>query len=176
MLTLRKPRRAAAAVEFAFLAPVVFGLLLGLWQVGRIIEVKQLMDNAAREGARLAAQAQIVTTTGNFTNVHTTTGFPNVQDTVREYLAANGVVDATTVNDVTVTFQFLDNFNNANPHTEPYQGAKGERFQVTVTLPVQDINWTPFSASGNITSQVTWVILVDAPFTINTTVPGWNPP
>ena len=73
----RKPRRGAAAVEFAFLAPVVFALLLGLWQVGRIIEVKQLMDNAAREGARLAAQAQIVTTTGNFTNVHTTTAATN---------------------------------------------------------------------------------------------------
>jgi Flp pilus assembly protein TadG len=177
MLSRRKPRRAAAAVEFAFLAPVVFALLLGLWQVDRIVEVKQLMDNAAREGARLAAQAQIVNVTGEFTQVHTSTGSPNLQDTVREYLAAAGVVDATTVNDVTVQFQFLDNFNDANPHTEPYQGAKGERFQVTVTLPVQDVNWTPFNAgSATITSQVTWEIMVDAPFTVNTTVPGWNPP
>jgi Flp pilus assembly protein TadG len=153
---------------------VVFGLLLGLWQVGRIVQVKQLMDNAAREGARLAAQAQIVNITGAFTQVHTSTGNPNVRDTIREYLAAAGVVDATTAPDVTVQFQFT---SGDTTRTDPYQGQKGDTFQITVTLPVQDVNWTPFSAgTSTITSQVTWMILVDAPFTVNTTVPGWNPP
>jgi hypothetical protein len=178
MLTLRGPRgpsrRAVAAVELAFLAPVLFALLLGLWQVGRIVQVKQIMDNAAREGARLASQSQIVAPVGGFTQIRTSTGIPNVQDTVREYLFNANVVDVTTVNSVQVTFTFLDNFGPTSPHTEPYQGLKGERFRVTVTIPLNSINWAPFDLSGySLTSTVTWVILVDDPFTVNTTIPGW---
>jgi Flp pilus assembly protein TadG len=159
------------------MAPLLFGLLLGLWQVGRMIQVKQVMDSAAREGARLASQAQIIAPVGGFTEISTSTGVPNVQDTVREYLVNAGIVPAAQVNTVTVTFTFLDNFNNVSPHTDPYQGAKGERFTVTVTLPMNAVNWTPFDMSGtSLTSTVTWVILVDSPFTINTTVPSWTSP
>ena len=170
----RRPRRqAVAAVEFAFLAPVLLALLAGVWQVGRIIQVAQILDNAAREGARLAAQSQIIAPVGGFTNIHTSTGIPNVQDTIREYLANAGVVDATTKNDVTVTFAFL---SGDTTRTDPYQGNQGDTFQITVTLPAQDINWTPFSMTGtNLTTSVTWAILVDSPFTVNTTVPGWSP-
>jgi Flp pilus assembly protein TadG len=161
-----------AAVEFAFLAPLLLILLFGLWQVGRIVEVVQLMDNAAREGARLASQAQIINQVGAFTQIHASSGLPNVQDTVREYLVTAGVVSASQVNDVQVTFQFLD---GDLTRTDPYQGLQGERFQVTVTLPVQDVNWTPFTASGNLIAQTVWVILVDTPFSVDTTVPGWSP-
>jgi Flp pilus assembly protein TadG len=168
----RSPRRAVAAVEFAFLAPVLIGLLVGLWQVGRIVEVKQILDNATREGARLASQCQIINLTGNFTNIHTSSGQPNVQDTVREYLAAAGVVNSTTVTDVTVTFQFLD---GDTTRTDPYQGLKGQRFQVTTTLPVQDINWTPFTTTSIMSSTAVWCIMIDDPFTVNTTIPGWSP-
>jgi Flp pilus assembly protein TadG len=70
MLHRRQARRAVAAVEFAFLSPFLLTLLFGLWQVGRIVEVMQLMDNAAREGARLASQAQIINQVGAFTLIH----------------------------------------------------------------------------------------------------------
>jgi len=147
-------------------------LLFGLWQIGRIVEVMQVMDNATREGARLASQAQIINQTGAFTQIQANAGLPNVQDTVREYLVANGVVAASQVNDVTVTFQFL---TGDLTRTDPYQGNQGDLFQVTVTLPTQDINWTPISLSGNLTAQTVWVILVDTPFSVNTSVPGWTP-
>jgi Flp pilus assembly protein TadG len=172
MLHRRQARRAVAAVEFAFLSPFLLILLFGLWQVGRIVEVMQLMDNAAREGARLASQAQIINQVGAFTLIHANSGLPNVRDTVREYLVGNGVISASQVNDVTVTFQFLD---GDLTRTDPYQGLQGERFQVTVTLPVQDVNWTPFNASGNLVASTVWVILVDTPFTVDTSVPGWSP-
>jgi hypothetical protein len=161
-----------AAVEFAFLAPLLLILLFGLWQVGRVIEVMQIMDNAAREGARLASQAEIINQVGAYTLVHTSSGLPNVRDTVREYLVAAGVISASQVNDVQVTFQFLD--GNLS-RTDPYQGLQGERFLITVSLPAQDVNWTPFLASGNLVAQTTWVILVDTPFAVNTTIPGWSP-
>ncbi|MGH7173501.1 MAG: TadE/TadG family type IV pilus assembly protein [Gemmataceae bacterium] len=172
MLRRREPRRAVAAVEFAFLAPLLLILLFGLWQVGHIIEVVQLMDNAAREGARLASQAEIINQIGSYTLVHANSGLPNVQDTVREYLVAAGVVQASQVNDVQVAFKFL---TGDTTRTDPYLGQQGDLFTVTVTLPVQDINWTPFSASGNLVAQTTWAILVDTPFTVNTTIPGWSP-
>jgi Flp pilus assembly protein TadG len=174
MLTRQHPRRqAVAAVEFAFLAPVLLILLAGVWQIGRIIQVAQILDNAAREGARLASQSEIIAPVGGFTLIQTSTGIPNVQDTIREYLYNAGVVNATTKNDVTVQFQFL---TGDTTRTDPYQGNQGDRFQITVTLPVQDINWTPFDMTGtNLTTTVVWAVLVDSPFTVNTTVPGWSP-
>ncbi len=42
-------RRAAAAVEMALLAPLMTTLLLGIWEVARMVEVQQLVNNAARE-------------------------------------------------------------------------------------------------------------------------------
>jgi Flp pilus assembly protein TadG len=159
-------------VELAFLSPLLLILLFGLWQAGRIIEVSQLMDNAAREGARLASQSQIINQVGAFTLIHANSGLPNVQDTVREYLVAAGVVQASQVNDVKVTFKFI---TGDTTRTDPYQGQQGDLFTVTVTLPIQDVNWTPFSASGNLVSQTTWAILVDTPFTVDTTIPGWSP-
>jgi Flp pilus assembly protein TadG len=172
MIRRQQARRAVAAVEFAFLAPVLVTLLFGLWQIGLIIETMQVMDNAAREGARLAAQAEIINQVGAYTLVHTNTGLPNVQDTVREYMVANGVISSSQATDVQVTFQFLD---GDLTRTDPYQGLQGERFQITVTMPAQDVNWTPITLSGNLTTSTVWAILVDTPFVVNTTIPGWSP-
>ncbi len=172
MLRRQQPRRGTAAVEFACLAPLLLTCLLGLWQVGHAAQVMQLMDNAAREGARLAAQGQIINQVGAFTQIHASSGLPNVQDTVREYLVSSGAITSSQAADVQVTFQFLD---GDLTRTDPYQGLQGERFQVTVTLPTQDVNWTPIPVSGNLTASTVWVILTDTPFTVNTTVPGWTP-
>jgi Flp pilus assembly protein TadG len=172
MLRRREPRRAVAAVEFAFLAPVLLTLLFGLWQVGHVVEVMQVMDNAAREGARLASQSQIINQIGAFTEIHANSGLPNVQDTVREYLVANGAISSDQAGDVQVTFQFL---SGDLTRTDPYQGNQGDLFQVTVSMPAQDVNWTPFQVSGNLTTSTVWAILVDTPFNVDTTVPGWSP-
>ncbi len=172
MIRRRQARRAVAAVECAILAPVLVTLLFGLWQIGLIVETMQVMDNAAREGARLAAQAEIINQVGAYTLVHTNSGLPNVQDTVREYMVANGVIGSAQAPDVQVTFQFLD---GDLTRTDPYQGLQGERFKITVTMPAQDVNWTPFTLSGNLATSTVWAILVDTPFTVNTTIPGWSP-
>ena len=172
MIRRQPARRAVAAVEFTFLAPVLVTLLFGLWQIGLIVETMQVMDNAAREGARLAAQAEIINQVGAYTLVHTNTGLPNVQDTVREYMVANGVLNSTQAADVQVTFQFLD---GDLTRTDPYQGLQGERFKITVTMPAQDVNWTPLTLSGNLTTSTVWAILVDTPFVVSTTIPGWSP-
>ena len=55
----RQGRRAVAAVEFAMILPVILTLLLGIWEVGRMIEIQQILYNAAREGGRQASTGQL---------------------------------------------------------------------------------------------------------------------
>jgi Flp pilus assembly protein TadG len=59
-MTLHRSRRAprrgwANTVELAVVAPVLFLFLFAILEYGRFVMVRQLLDNAAREGARLAA-------------------------------------------------------------------------------------------------------------------------
>src|SRR4051794_32956726 len=87
LATRVRPRRGAAAVEFAvafafFLLPIV----LGLWEMSRMVEGKQVVMNACREAARQAA-----------TGVKTSS---EVRQTLLDYLARNRV--STT--GVTVAF------------------------------------------------------------------------
>lgn len=48
-------RRGAVAVEFAVVAPVLLALVLGLIEMGRAFEMQNLLEVAAREGARFAS-------------------------------------------------------------------------------------------------------------------------
>jgi len=50
----RRPPEGQALVEFALVFPVVLLLILGLFDVGRLVFVYNGLTNAAREGARLA--------------------------------------------------------------------------------------------------------------------------
>ena len=60
-------RRGVAAVEFAACLPLLFVVLFGLWEVGRITEVQQVMWNSAREAARDASlgQSNLLTVANN---------------------------------------------------------------------------------------------------------------
>src|SRR5436305_15208786 len=56
--TPRPPRRGTAALEFAWVGPFLFFLVLGVWGVGRLIQVHQLLTNATRPGAPQAPPGQ----------------------------------------------------------------------------------------------------------------------
>src|SRR5687767_15081283 len=49
----RRNRRGAAVVEFAMVAPLLFLLIFGLIEFGRVVMVQQVLTNGAREGARV---------------------------------------------------------------------------------------------------------------------------
>lgn len=51
----RRSRRAAVAVEFAVVAPVLLAIVLGVTRVSHLYEVQNLLASAAREGARFGA-------------------------------------------------------------------------------------------------------------------------
>lgn len=163
-------RLGIAAVEFAFVLPLLFTLMIGTWEVGRVIQMQQILVNAAREGARIAAQGQTITTSGTYTQIRTTTGTPNVQTTVLNYLAGAGV---TNTSGVTVSFSFVDGDTSKS---NPFQGAKNQRFKVEVTLPYNNVRLTNLNLLNftNLIARVDWVSMADDTFTINTTIPTWN--
>ncbi|HET6326610.1 MAG TPA: TadE/TadG family type IV pilus assembly protein [Planctomycetaceae bacterium] len=59
----RSTRRGAAAVEAAIVMNIFLLFLFAIMEFGHFVMVKQLMDNAARDGARLAATGQGTVTT-----------------------------------------------------------------------------------------------------------------
>ena len=169
----RHRREGVAAVEAAVVLPVLLTLMLGTWEAGRLVEVAQIMSNAVREGARLAAQGQIITTTGAFTLVTVNSGTPNVASTVQNYLTNAGI----NTTGLAVGFTFIDASGNpvASP-TQPYQATKGQRFRVTATLPYTSFRWSTITlfAVSALTTSCDWVSMIDDPFTVNTTLPTWT--
>jgi Flp pilus assembly protein TadG len=61
----RRGDRGAALIEFAIIAPLVFMLLLGLFSGGILLNQRNSMTNAVREGARMGATLPASGTWGN---------------------------------------------------------------------------------------------------------------
>ena len=73
-------RSAAAAVEFALVAPLLVLLVLCMIEFGRMLMVQQILTNGAREGARKAVlpgatDAQVQTTIDNYMSAASISGF-----------------------------------------------------------------------------------------------------
>ena len=153
-------RRGIAAVELAFLLTfVLVPLLLGIWEVGRLVEVQQYLTNGAREGSRQASTGK--------------KSVSQVQQSVVNYLANCGVTVATT--NVTVTN--LTNSSRTDPQegTQPTNALQLDHFQVTVSVPFDNVRWVLLNKITNvttITSTSDWYSMNDLPLTVSTTIPG----
>ena len=171
-------RPGVAAVEFGLVTMLfIVPLLIGVWEVGRLVQVQQIVSNAAREGARLAAQAYTIKSDGTVTQIYkdSSGGTPNVRDAVYQYLMAAGLTNLqNTTADLEVTFEFLAPRSNGAAATEPYQGEKGQPFRVTVTIrdwaKVRWINLGLVNPS-RVSASVNWQMLIDDPFSVNETLP-----
>jgi Flp pilus assembly protein TadG len=157
-------RSGAAAIEFALLAPLVLvPILLGVWEVGRRVEVQQLIDNAAREGARQAAICTLLHPTTPTTRY---TYASDVQSTGTNYLTRNGLT-ATGIN-VQVS-------NLSHPSAaDPYLASQLDQLQVTVQLPFNNVKWVVLGSITGVTTlnaQVTWYSMRDINVTVSTTLP-----
>ncbi len=108
-----KVRRGAAAVEFAFVAPVFFLVVLGVIEFTRAMMVEELLTNAAHEGARAGVLDGAQES--------------DVDNAVNRYLSAAGISGATTA-------------VSPNP---PSSANYGQSVQVTVTIPYKSVSWLP---------------------------------
>lgn len=172
---------------------VLVPMLIGTWELGRVVIVQQLVANSAREGARLAAQAVVITESGTpFQIVKTiapasnSAKLPNVKAAVYQSLIGAGLTNLTW-SDVTVDFAFINPGMSPLPvpvapaalpaaaTDEPYKGVKGQRFTVRVSIPYSKVQWTILGIVKPATIEYTveWRMLVDDSFNIKTPLPGW---
>ena len=116
---VRPARRGVAAVEFAVVASLLFMLLLGIIEIGRAMMVLEMLNNAARNGARVASlqgsDNTAVTAAAN--SALANAGF-------------SGTSTAVQVNGATA------NVNTAVP---------GDLITVTVSVPYNNVTWLPTS-------------------------------
>ena len=163
--TRRPPaRRAVVAVEAAIVLPVLLIVMLGIWEVGRIIQVQQVLVNSAREGARLAA--------GGYQDGTPVTNTMVVQAT-RDYLQAAGLPSAA-VSGADIQLNSL-----VSPGwTHPADALPLDRFEVRVKIPAgapfESLRWsfvTKITGTSELEAVVDWVSLNNVEITVNTQLP-----
>jgi Flp pilus assembly protein TadG len=134
---MRTDRRGVAAVEFAISMMVIGPVLLGLWEVGRLIEVEAILYDAAAFGGRSASIGLNSAT--------------QVQTAVTNYLTIAGLSGQSA----TVTVSDL-----TNPNTDPTLATTLDQIQVQVTIPWSAVRWSTTSAfvpsATQLSATVTW--------------------
>ncbi len=180
-------RQGAAVVEFAFVSPLLVLLLLGLWEVGRMMEVQNVMWNGAREAAREASmgQSNLQTVATNLANYLQQTepsafaqGHPTSlvdPSTAGLTLAANtsGYTcwDNTANRELfTITFANVTNTNVGDPTGM----GQLDHFQITIHAPYSSFGWLPvpqITGQSRVYVTVDWASLVDSPFQITPYLP-----
>ncbi|MFO0879257.1 MAG: TadE/TadG family type IV pilus assembly protein [Gemmataceae bacterium] len=161
---LRARRSGVAALEFGLVMPLLVMLLLGLWEMGRAIQVFQTVSNAAREGARQASTAKYTR--------------EQVRQSVFEFLQRAGVPLSDTLPSSSVT---LSNTNaviiveNLTTGGEVFEATQLDRIQVTVEVPVRNYRWVLANTFLNSTSAVKSVVgflcTRDVPIAITVDIP-----
>ena len=85
-----KSRRGSILVETAFILPLLTFLLIGMMEFGRVLMIKQVLTNAAREGARVAA-----------IDLDNSKALSSALDVTRDYVTRSGMNSSeVTVNPV----------------------------------------------------------------------------
>jgi hypothetical protein len=180
MRTRRAARRGgSASVELLITLPIFFVLLVGIWEVGRLVELQQLVNNAAREGARQAAGGKCTTA--------------QVQSAVTAYLTNSGlaVTDANGNPNVTVTPVDVT-AGNIPLAPSSYSGnvlPQMDHVRVTVAFPMDNARYLPsggfntsnygwvglgtFVPAGTLLSaEADWYVMSDVPITVPTSIPS----
>jgi len=178
-------RRGTAAVEFAVCLPLMVLILTGLWEVGRITEVQQVMWNAAREAARDASLGQddLPTVANNlltylqgaepsaFGGGHTTKMIaPVVTLPAKTY---GYTCWDTTADKELFTVTFTD--STTTSVTDPSAANQLDRYTIGVQVPYGSIGWIPVAQVTGRTRlyvAVDWVSMRDSPFQIVPALPA----
>ena len=163
-------RRGTAIVEAAILLPLVLLLLLGVWELGRMAEVTQILNNAAREGARAASTGQ--------------NSYAQVKTIVVNYLNAAGVTDQSGLRVDIANLTANDNGPGTDGTVgttkvsdyDPSQASQLDKLQVTVSLPLDNFRWnTPrliSNAASQVSGQAVWPSGVNQHYPTTVTPPN----
>ena len=126
------PRRAAAATELALIAPVLAGMLVGIFELGRGVMVKQMLTDAARMGCE--------------TGTLPLTASSAITSDVNGVLTANGISSGAA------TITILVN----GTASDTLLAKQNDKISVKVAISVSQVAWTTkflFLTSGTIESE-----------------------
>jgi Flp pilus assembly protein TadG len=158
-------RRGVVAVEAAVVLPLLLIMMFGVWEVSRIIQVKQVMVNSAREGARLAA--------GGYTTNSQPVTTTMVTQAVKDYLRGAGM-PANCYNNAQVTLTCLA----ATSWVNPSDALPLDKFRVNVSIPAgaafESTRWSFLPKLTNATqmdTSVDWVSLNNTEILVDTNLP-----
>ncbi len=160
-----RERRGALVVEAAVILPLLMIVMLGVWEVGRMIQVKQMLVNSAREGARLAA--------GGYTVNSVPVTQAMVTQACKDYLSGAGL-PAAAYNGAEVTMTCM-----ASPAwVDPYNAEPLDRFRLRVRIPpgaaYESTRWSllpKLTAINELDAEVDWVSLNNEEINIDSNLP-----
>ena len=124
-------RRGAVAVEFAIMAPILLAIMMGLIELGRAFEMQNLLEVAAREGARFASMDRDGMLDPN------ESATDKLVDDVKNFLASNGIDQE----DITVEVKDYENPDQDFDLDDPANDLK--LFEVRITVNWSDMSLTP---------------------------------
>jgi Flp pilus assembly protein TadG len=157
----RARRRGVATVEFAFVAVfILIPCIFGVWEVGRLVQVQQIVDNSVREGARAAS-------TGEYSDAQ-------VEQLVLNYLTNAGIsTTGVTVTAIDVT----SGGDVSSPTVNSFGTAQQlDSLQVTASVPFSNVYWIALNyfvpAGTTMNASANTVSMVNVPLTIPTTIPA----
>jgi Flp pilus assembly protein TadG len=178
-------RAGVAAVEFGFLAPVIAGLVLGVWEVGRIVELSNILWNGARESARDASLVQdnlstIASNLLTYLQAADPTDFVSSHSTTIKSPTISLPANTTgymcwdnTTNQELFTITFTDITNTSV--TDPTGMSQLDHYQIGIQVPYSTVGWTSVAQLTGITRltiTVDWACMADSPFTITPSLPA----
>jgi Flp pilus assembly protein TadG len=178
-------RRGGSAVEYAYCLPLMLMILSGLWEVGRMTEVQEVLWNSAREAARDASLGQdnlqtVATNLLSYLQSAEKTAFPSGHSTsmISPVITLPSNTYGYTCWDNTTnkelfTITFKDTTNTSV--TDPTLMSQLDVYQIGVQVPYSSIQWTtlvPVSGATRLTVSVVWASLVDSPFQIAPNLPA----
>jgi Flp pilus assembly protein TadG len=131
----RSRRRGAVAVEFAFVAPVLLAVIVGLIELTRVYDVQNTLEMACREGARFAALDR----DGMLLNGQTAN--QKLVSDVKNFLKSAGIDPEDCTVKVVKASDPAQSFDLDDPANDM------QLFQVKISVPYSDVSYTPVSES-----------------------------
>jgi hypothetical protein len=187
-----RKRWGVAAVETAVVTPFLFLIFYGVWEIGRLVQVSQIVTNAAREGGRQAATGTISASsagTGTAWQVQNAVGnylhnaglpFPpegikiKIQNTTKNWIS-NAIIYAPATGSTATTVAI----DGGAPTSDPIQSSdQYDQFQIELWYPFKFARWSPANAIFYLADTTTlygcckWLCMRDKAITVDNTIPN----